>query len=146
MRSNELLKYLSQQEKEDQVYSNMQTLKEDLTFLKMYVNRNTKSIFSFDIVPYYGMCRKFIKELYTQYYYNNVEEIDILLTEYEVVHKMFNKIDNDEINEELNNMIKDVYSYFEKHYEIDIREYVTDYVGCSRGCSRAVGIITSGIQ
>ena len=141
MRENTLLKYLSKEEKEKYIYSQMHLLREDLVFLKMLVNRNTKSIFGYDIIPNRGMCRNFLRELYLQYYYCNNEESDILLTEYEVVKKMFYIIDNNEINDEEKTMIKEIYNYFSDHYEMNISNYVDDFIGCSRGCCCASSIV-----
>lgn len=141
MRKNILLKYLNQEEKENLIYREMHPLNEDLIFLKMLVNRNVKSVFGYDIIPNRGMCRSFLRELYLQYYYCNEKETDILLTEYEVVKKMFYIIDNEEINDGTESMIKEVSNYFTDHYGMNICDYVNDFIGCSRGCCHATGII-----
>lgn len=122
----------------DDYYIKLRELESDVDFFSLYMMRNAKSEFRFDLrISYcgsyrafddiwkrYGWVRRYLESAFAEFYLLRLIILDI----YEDTKKF-----NDE-------EIRDFILYFER-YELKINDYVSDFVGCSLGCSSVLSKI-----
>jgi len=112
---------------------------EDLMFFKLYMNRNKKSNFEFNVSISKGMANKFLEKLWVSFYGRRAVEKEVLelVTAYKVV-KLLMVLLNNETNNMLSNVqIKSVVDHF-AYCEIKLSDYVGDFVGCSQACTSVI--------
>ena len=89
---NILRDYLSYEEME-RVFSEESDLESDLKFFKMYMDRNTKSEFTFKLTPNKPRGSRFIKAIFeSDYDFKNYRNLHVMLTDYYVAKKLINSI------------------------------------------------------
>lgn len=131
---SELRIYLSSEEM-DNAQKMAIDLKEDITFFKLYMNRNKKSCFSFDVTFSKGLCNKFLNDLWENNYKYSIEELNILCMEYIIVKKIMETLDLDKKHYSKEEIIT-IYNYFLTTYNMKLEDYVTDFINCSISCSK----------
>lgn len=135
LNKNELWEKLSDEERKS-FYNEVRELEEDLEFFNLYIKRNKKSKFDFNISFSKGLNTSFLTYLYTKSYGYKIRELETLYSEYLVACHFFKTLyeEEDEIvysDEDL----KDIYNHFLNLHELKLENYVTDFIGCSRGCT-----------
>lgn len=117
------------------LYEDVRNLREDLEFFNLYIKRNKKSKFNFNLSFTNGLSTSFLTYLYTRSYGYHLEELESLYTEYLVASHFFKTLydEEDEVvysDEDL----KNIYNHFLNLHEIKLEDYVSDFIYCSRGC------------
>jgi len=117
----------------DKYYEQFYNLKSDVEFFNLYMQRNRKSEFMFEVyVKHQGSYRAF-NDIWSQY----SKSMDYLENAFAVfwVLKFIIKSINAEEEIFTTEEIKDFVEYFEDYLALYITDYIGDFVGCSHGCS-----------
>ena len=133
---NELSKYLTSNDLENSQKMAID-LKEDITFFKLYMNRNKKSCFSFNVTFSKGFCNRFLNDLWKDNYQYFIEELDELCMEYMIVRNIMETLDLNN-NYYSNQEIVTIYNYFLTTYDMKLEDYVTDFINCSISCTAII--------
>ena len=91
LEENELWDKLSKNDKET-FYEDVVNLKEDLEFFTLYLKRNKKSKFNFNISFSKGLNTKFLNDLYTKSYGYHIDYLEKLYKEYLIAIHFFNTL------------------------------------------------------
>lgn len=123
----------------DSYYEELRLLKEDISFFTMYMQRNKKSHFTFNLwVSQLGSYWAFDKLWrscgYGESYIEDVYAI------FEVLKRMIVSI-YEGMDKFTDAEIKDFNDWLRYDYEYDLRDFVTDFVNCSIGVSETISKI-----
>lgn len=134
LEENELWDKLSKNDKET-FYEDVVNLKEDLEFFTLYLKRNKKSKFNFNISFSKGLNTKFLNDLYTKSYGYHTDYLEKLYKEYLIAIHFFNTLYNTECEVVYNeDTLKTIYNHFLNLHSMKLEDYAGDFIGCSRGC------------
>ena len=134
LEENELWDKLSKNDKET-FYEDVVNLKEDLEFFTLYLKRNKKSKFNFNISFSKGLNTKFLNDLYTKSYGYHTNYLEKLYKEYLIAIHFFNTLYDAECEVVYNeDTLKTIYNHFLNLHSMKLEDYVGDFIGCSRGC------------
>lgn len=115
----------------DIYYQKLNALKEDVEFFTLYMKRNKKSDFNFDIRISYSCSFRAFNDIWKKYdyYQKNLEKAfsEFIMLK-NIIEDMYNGTGIFTDAE-----IRDFIEYFQKYDETHICDYVGDFVGCSRG-------------
>lgn len=112
-------------------------LREDLTFFNLYIKRNKKSEFNFNISFSKGMCSNFLDDLYKKSYGCQISELESIYRDYLIVKHFFKTLEESEDEIVYTDMdLKEIYYHFLNLHEIDLKDYISDFIGCSRMCNK----------
>lgn len=117
--------------KED-YYKKLKALESDINFFFMYMERNKKSYFRFDLrISHEGSFKAF-DAIWKKYGYYK-DEIETAFSEYMllkfIIHDIYDKKNLFSIDEILTFIM-----YFEKYEDTFVNDYVEDFIVCSHGC------------
>ena len=133
MNKDELWTIIPRKEK-DTFYEVVRDLKEDLEFFNLYIKRNKKSNFNFEISFSKGMNTKFLNYLYTKSYGYHLDELEKIYIEYLVATHFFSTLyEREDEVVYTDDLLKRIYNHFENLHEMNLEDYVSDFIGCSRG-------------
>lgn len=124
----------------DSYYEELRLLKEDISFFTMYMRRNRKSHFNFNLwVSQLGSYWAFDKLWrscgYGESYIEDVYAIfEVLKRVIVSIYEGTDKFTNAEI--------KDFNEWLRHDYEYDLRDFVSDFVNCSSGVSETINKIS----
>ena len=119
----------------DQYYEELRLLKEDLQFFSMYIYRNKKSAYGFQLIPV-QMCGYAFHDIYRRYGFSDsyIEEVFAIFTLMKaIVFDVYNNICNDEERHIYDDIIIMFNEYLKDELELDLRNYVHSFVGSSSG-------------
>lgn len=115
----------------DIYYQKLNALKEDVEFFTLYMKRNKKSDFNFDIRISYSCSFRAFNDIWEKYdyYQKNLEKAfsEFIMLK-NIIEDMYNGTGIFTDAE-----IRDFIEYFQKYDETHICDYVGDFIGCSRG-------------
>lgn len=144
--SEELMNFLSKDERES-FWQELRDLQEDIQFFRLFMKRNKKSMFQFDVLFTNGITNKFLIHLWDLYgRYDNDECIQYILTEYKVAKRLMEQVYEKGPNEKyaVNDMEEtrlnrekkmQIVAYFMNKHKLKLSDYVSDFIGCSKGCA-----------
>ena len=131
MNKTDIYRFLSNEEREN-LYTQADKLKADLTFFEMYLARNKISNFSFEIIPVLSFqSGNLMKKLYMDSYTYLRDKFHEMLFEIEIVKKLAWQLSEQGEVKYSEPDIKDIYKYFKDLHEVDLVEYIGDFIGCS---------------
>ena len=116
----------------DDYYIKLRALENDIDFFLMYMERNKKSDFRFDLRISHNGSFKAFNDIWKKYGYHK-SEVETTFSEYMLLKFIIEDIYNNTsvyTDKEINNF----FDYFEKYDETFIEDYIGDFVGCSSGC------------
>ena len=117
----------------DDYYIKLRALENDIDFFLMYMERNKKSDFRFDLRISHNGSFKAFNDIWKKYGYHK-SEVETAFSEYILLKFIIEDIYNNTsvyTDKEINNF----FDYFEKYDETFIEDYIGDFVGCSSGCA-----------
>lgn len=118
----------------DIYYKKFRALESDVNFFKLYMKRNQKSEFRFDLRISCNGSFKAFDDIWKKYgYKNNDDDLEVTFSEFMLLQMIITDI-YEETNIFTNKEIKEFIDYFEQYEETLIENYVSDFIGCSRGC------------
>lgn len=115
----------------DIYYQKLNALKEDVEFFTLYMKRNKKSDFNFDIRISYSCSFRAFNDIWKKYdyYQKNLEKA---FSEFIMVKNIIEDIYNG-TGIYTDTEIREFIEYFQRYDETHICDYVGDFIGCSRG-------------
>ena len=113
-------------------YEKFRSLESDVDFFKMYMARNKKSEFRFDLRISCGGSFKAFDDIWKKYGHGN-DDLEVAFAEF-LLLKMIIRDIYEETNIFTDAEIKEFIDYFEQYEETLVENYVSDFIGCSRGC------------
>ena len=133
----------------DQFWDEFRRLKSDIDFFMLFMKREAKSSFTFDIRVSCGMARNAFTDLWRDYGFCKDEDtLKIVFSEFILLRYMIEKLYDVSEGEaglaELTVSEKEFFvqfiEYLEQYngfnkYAFITETYVSDFIGCSRGCS-----------
>lgn len=118
----------------DTYYKKFRALKSDVDFFKMYMARNKKSEFRFDLRISYGGSFKAFDDIWKKYGYGNFDnDLEVAFAEFMLLQMIITDI-YEKTNIFTDAEIKEFIDYFEQYEETLVENYVSDFIGCSHGC------------
>lgn len=129
-----VLKQFLSSEDIERGYKEASVLKEDIDFFKLYMKREKKSDFSFDVRFSKGMGTAFFNDLWDNYYRMFTDDLHCMIFEHMIVYRLMKSLD-DNLNTYTEEQVATILEYFEKEYSMDLEDYVGNFIGCSLGCS-----------
>ena len=121
--------------KED-YYKKLRELESDITFFSLYMERNKKSDFRFDLrISHQGSFKAF-DAIWRKYGYHK-DEIETVFSEYMLLRLIISDI-YDETKIFKQNEIIEFIEYFEKYEDTFVTNFVDDFIGCSHGCHSVI--------
>ena len=117
----------------DDYYKKLRALESDIDFFLLYMERNKKSDFRFDLRISHNASFQAFNDIWKKYGYHK-DEVETVYSEYMLLRFIINDI-YDETNTFTNEEIKTFCDYFEQYNETLVNDYIGDFVGCSRGCN-----------
>lgn len=117
----------------DQYYEELRLLEEDLQFFRLYISRNKKSAYNFQILPV-QMCGYAFHDIYRLYGFSDsyIEEVFAIFTLMKaIVSDVYNNVCNDEECHIRDDVIAGFNEYLKDELELDLRDYVHSFVGSS---------------
>jgi hypothetical protein len=125
---------------EDNYYEELRLLKEDISFFTMYMQRNKKSHFTFNLrVSQLGSYWAFDK-LWRSYEYGE-SYIEDVYAIFEVLKRMIVSI-YEGAHTFTNAEIKEFNDWLRKNYDYDLRDFVTVFIGSSTGVAETINKIS----
>ena len=118
----------------DTYYKKFRALESDVDFFKMYMARNKKSEFRFDLRISYGGSFKAFDDIWKKYGYGNFDNALEVAFNALMLIPMLNSAIYDKPNIFTDAEIKEFIDYFEQYEETLVKNYVSDCIGCSHGC------------
>ena len=118
----------------DDYYTKLRALESDIEFFTLYMKRNQKSEFRFDLRVSQGMSYKAFDHIWKKYGWYK-DELETAFAEYILLKMVITNI-YEETNIFTEAEIKAFIDYFEKCGETIINDYISDFVGCSMGCKK----------
>lgn len=133
----------------DQFWDELKRLKSDIDFFMLFMEREAKSSFAFDIRVSHGMARNAFTDLWRNHgFYKNTDTLKTVFSEFILLRYMIETLYNVSEGEvglaELTVSEKELFvqfiEYLEQYngfnkYAFITETYVSDFIGCSRGCS-----------
>ena len=125
----------------DNYYKELQNLISDIQFFNLYLKREKKSTFDFQVCVHknYGTSFNDLWKRWGKFSDDN-DTIGTVFTEYCCLKKLIEYISNPEKNEE--EMSEDemlfILYYFEKYGDFSVSDYVGEFVGCSSMCEKTL--------
>ena len=117
--------------KED-YYKKLRALESDINFFSMYMERNKKSDFRFDLrISHEGSFKAF-DVIWRKYGYHK-DEIETAFSEYMLLRLIICDV-YDETNIFTADEILTFIMYFERYEDTLVNDYVGDFIGCSHAC------------
>ena len=116
----------------DDYYIKLRALENDIDFFLMYMERNKKSDFRFDLRISHNGSFKAFNDIWKKYGYHK-SEVETAFSEYILLKFIIEDIYNN-TSIYTDKEINDFFDYFEKYDETFIEDYIGDFVGCSSGC------------
>lgn len=115
----------------DIYYQKLNALKEDVEFFTLYMKRNKKSDFNFNIRISYSCSFRAFNDIWKKYdyYQKNLEKA---FSEFIMVKNIIEDIYNG-TDIYTDTEIREFIEYFQRYDETHICDYVGDFIGCSRG-------------
>lgn len=137
---NDKFVFMTEEQKHEKFYQTAEDLQEDLVYLQLYVKRNHKSPFRFDVIPS-GSCMdfRFWNDLFRYSYggHTEIEYVRNMLSDYYLVKNFFEAINGETIESDVRyngNTLKAIKSYFLSMHGIKLEDYVSCFIGCSHAC------------
>lgn len=131
----------------DDYYIKLRDLESDVDFFNLYMKRNSKSEFRFNLrISYIGSYRAF-DDIWKRYGWLR-SELESAFAEFYLLRFVILDI-YENTNIYTDEEIRDFISYFERYDELKIKDYVSDFVGCSLGCSSVcskIYVIKNNVQ
>lgn len=115
----------------DIYYQKLNALKEDVEFFTLYMKRNKKSDFNFDIRISYSCSFKAFNDIWKKYDYYQ-KNLETAFSEFIVLKSIIEDLYN-ETGIYTDTEIREFIEYFQKYNETHICDYIGDFIGCSRG-------------
>lgn len=115
----------------DIYYQKLNALKEDVEFFTLYMKRNKKSDFNFDIRISYSCSFKAFNDIWKKYDYYQ-KNLETAFSEFIVLKSIIEDLYN-ETGIYTDAEIREFIEYFQKYNETHIYDYIGDFIGCSRG-------------
>ena len=120
----------------DAYYEELRLLKEDLQFFRMYISRNRKSAFGFQIIPC-QMCGYAFHDIYRYYCGFSDSFIEDAYAIYTLLKAIIINIYNVDCGEEPqlfeDDVIRRFYEFMKDDLELDMLYYVSSFIGCGHG-------------
>lgn len=115
----------------DIYYQKLNALKEDVEFFTLYMKRNKKSDFNFDIRISYSCSFKAFNDIWEKYDYYQ-KNLETAFSEFIVLKSIIENLYNG-TGIYTDAEIREFIEYFQKYNETHIYDYIGDFIGCSRG-------------
>lgn len=115
----------------DIYYQKLNALKEDVEFFTLYMKRNKKSDFNFDIRISYSCSFKAFNDIWEKYDYYQ-KNLETACSEFIVLKSIIEDLYNG-TGIYTDAEIREFIEYFQKYNETHIYDYIGDFIGCSRG-------------
>lgn len=115
----------------DIYYQKLNALKEDVEFFTLYMKRNKKSDFNFDIRISYSCSFKAFNDIWEKYNYYQ-KNLETAFSEFIVLKSIIEDLYNG-TGIYTDAEIREFIEYFQKYNETHIYDYIGDFIGCSRG-------------
>lgn len=117
----------------EEYFKELEALKEDISFFKLYMKRNKKSNANFAVRIFYNCAFKAFDDIWKKYSYRT-SDMEMVFSEFIVLKAIIQDIYED-TNSFTKNTKKEFIDYFEQYGETMVKDYVSDFIGCSRGCT-----------
>lgn len=118
----------------DTYYKKFRALESDVNFFKLYMARNQKSEFRFDLRISCDGSFKAFDDIWKKYGYGNFEQnLEVVFAEFMLLQMIITDI-YEQTNIFTDAEIKEFIDYFEQYEETFVKDYVSDFIGCSHGC------------
>lgn len=128
----------------DEYYKQLRELENDIEFFLLYMERNKKSPFRFQLKISHASSFHAFDDIWKKYGYQK-DEIETAFSEYMMLRLMIIDIyENTNIFKK--DCIKEFITYFEQYEDTKILNYISDFIGCSRGCTAVARKIETLLQ
>lgn len=114
----------------DTYYQKLNALKEDVEFFTLYMKRNKKSDFDFNIRVSYSYSFRAFNDIWKKYDYYQ-KNLETAFSEFIVLKNIIEDLYNGN-DIYTDSEIMEFIEYFQKYDETHICDYIGDFVGCSR--------------
>lgn len=115
----------------DIYYQKLNALKEDVEFFTLYMKRNKKSDFDFNIRVSYSCSFMAFNDIWKKYDYYQ-KNLETAFSEFIVLKSIIEDLYNG-TGIYTDTEIREFIEYFQKYNETHIYDYIGDFIGCSRG-------------
>ena len=115
----------------DTYYQKLNALKEDVEFFTLFMKRNKKSDFDFNIRVTYSCSFKAFNDIWEKYDYYQ-KNLETAFSEFIVLKSIIEDLYNG-TGIYTDAEIREFIEYFQKYNETHIYDYIGDFIGCSRG-------------
>lgn len=115
----------------DIYYQKLNALKEDVEFFTLYMKRNKKSDFDFNIRISYSCSFRAFNDIWKKYDYYQ-KNLETAFSEFIVLKSIIEDLYNG-TGIYTDAEIREFIECFQKYNEIHIYDYIGDFIGCSRG-------------
>jgi hypothetical protein len=117
----------------EKFYKEFHLLESDIQFFTLYMKREAKSSFDFEVKISCGMSKKVFEALWTRMgRYSNEDTIETVFAQFcalKLMIKDLNSNERDRIVEDAD--IKEFVSYLEQYGDFTVSEYIGDFIDCS---------------
>lgn len=114
---------------QEDYYKKLRTLESDIDFFTLYMKRNKKSDFNFELRISYKSSFRAFNDIWKKYGYHK-NDIEIAFAEFMLLKMIIEDVYNG-TNEFTIDEIKSFIKYFEMYQDTFITNYIGDFINCS---------------